>query len=252
MMSISKWVGAAAVVLLAGAAIIAAEAKAPADKSDSTVAGIIASAGDGKITVTVDGKDQVLDVAKDADVSCDSKACKLDDLKKGASVAVTLKKSGDSTVVAKVEAKSAPPVPMTPGVFLKKVDANDDAQLWTTQKEGDYVLLISKMGKSALDASNRTGKPYLNELVDPKNHNQLWTVKAQGDFSMILTKDNAGILGVEGKGALDAGASDGQLYINVKPDPENDNQLWTLEKHGDFYMLLSKGHKVALSAVAAK
>jgi hypothetical protein len=251
MKSLSKWVGASAFVLVACAAAIAADAKAPPDKSDSVVTGIVAGVGDGKITVTADGKDQVLAVAKDADVTCDGKACKVDDLKKGASVAVTLKKSGDATVATKIEANSAD-VPGRPGLPFKKADANDDTQLWTMQKEGDDVMLISKSAKAALDASNRKAKPYLNEQVDGKNKNQLWTVKAQGDYSMILTKESAGLLGTEGKGALDAGAADGELYILAKPDPANENQLWTLEKHGDFYMLLPKGRKVALSAPAAK
>jgi hypothetical protein len=250
MMSLSKWVGAAAFVLLAGAAAVADPLKAPPDKSDGVVAGIVASAGDGKITVTADGKDRVLAVAKDADVSCDGKACKLEDLKKGASVAVTLTKSGDSTVATKIEAKGAA---VTLGLFFnEKVDAADDTQLWTMQKEGDDVLLISKTFKAALDANNRKGKVYLNQEVDAKNNNQLWTVKVEGDYSMLLSKQSAGILGTDGKGALDAGRSDGELYINAKIEPSNANELWTLEKHGDFYMLLSKGHKVALSAVAAK
>ncbi len=250
-MNLLKWVGAAAFVLLAGSAATAADAKAAPDKSDGMVTGVVAGVGDGKITVTADGKDQVVAVAKDADVSCDGKACKLEDLKKGAVVAVTLKKNADSTVATRVEAKSAA-APERLGVSFKKVDADDDTQFWTMQKEGDDVLLISKTGKAALDASNRTGKPYLNQQVDAKNNNQLWTVKVQGDYSMLLTKERAGILGSGGKGALDAGASDGELYINAKIEPANDNELWTLEKHGDFYMLLSKGHKVALSAVAAK
>jgi hypothetical protein len=74
----------------------------------ATVTGIVAGAGDGKITVTADGKDQVLAVGKDADISCDGKACKLEDLKKGASVAVTLTKIGDSTLATKVDAKNKP------------------------------------------------------------------------------------------------------------------------------------------------
>jgi hypothetical protein len=252
MMSLSRWVGAAVFVLLAGMAALANDVKAPPEKSDGTVAGVVAAVGDGKITVTADGKDQVLAVAKDADVICDGKACKLEDIKKGASVAVTLKKSGDSTVATKIEAKSAGAVPAGEGLSFKKADANDDTQLWTMQKEGDDVVLISKTGKSALDARNRKGKPYLNEQVDGKNSNQLWTVKVQGDYAMLLTKDSAGTFGTEGKGALDAGGLDGELYIHPKPDPGNDNHLWTLEKHGDFYMLLPKGHKVALSASAAK
>ena len=192
-MSLSKWVGAAAFVLVAGTAI-AADTKASPEKSDGTVAGIVADVGNGKITVTADGKDQVLAVAKNADVSCDGKACKLEDLKKGALVAVTVTKSGDSTVATKIEAKGAA-APARLSVSFKNVDANDDTQFWTMQKEGDDVLLISKTDKAALDASNRTGKPYLNQQVDAKNKNQLWTVKVQGDYSMLVTKESAGILG---------------------------------------------------------
>jgi DNA-binding protein YbaB len=247
-MNLSKWVGAAAFVLLAGMAAIAA-AEATREKSDSKVTGVVASIGDGKITVTVDGKDQVLAVAKDADVTSDGKACKLEDLKKGESVAVTLKKNADSTVATKVEAKSAAAAAPAVGLYFNdKVDSSDDSQLWTMQKEGDYVLLISKSGKSALDVNNEKGNLYLNDKIDPKNNNQLWTIKAEGDYSMIVPKVGAGILS---KGALDADNAKDKPYVNAKADAANNNELWTLEKHGDFYVIQPKGHKVALSVRAA-
>jgi len=246
-MNLSKWFGAAALFLVAGTAVVAAEALR--EKSDSKVTGVVASIGDGKITVTVDGKDQVLAVAKDADVSCDGKACKLEDLKKGASVVVTLKKSADSTFAAKIEAKSAAAAAPAVGLYFNdKVDATDDSQLWTMQKEGDYVLLISKSAKAALDVNNEKGNLYLNEKVDPKNNNQLWTIKTEGDYSMIVPKVGAGILS---KGALDADNGKGQPYVNAKADKANDNELWTLEKHGDFYAIQPKGHTVALAVHAA-
>jgi hypothetical protein len=168
MMSLSKWVGAAAFVLLGGAAVIAADAKAPPDKSAPTAPSLY---------------------------------------------------------------------------FAEKVDPNDDGQLWTMQKEGDDFMLISKSAKAALDVNDEKGKLYLNDKVDGKNPNQLWTIKTQGDYSMIVPNKGKGLLD---KGALDANDVKDQPYINPKTDAANNNMLWTLEKHGDFFMILPKGHKVAL------
>ncbi len=46
-------------------------------------------------------------MAKDAKITCDGKDCKLDDLKKGQTVTVTIEKQGDDTVATKIEAKTA-------------------------------------------------------------------------------------------------------------------------------------------------
>jgi len=244
----SKWLGAAlAFALLTGAATAAAD---KADKAaDDAVTGTVASVGDLKITVTgKDGKDQVVAVAKDADVSCDGKPCKLEDVKKGASVVVTVKKSGDSTVATKIDAKSAAAAGPTL-FFAEKVDPADDAQLWTMQKEGDYFLLTSKSAKAALDVNNEKGNLYLNDKIGASNNNQLWTVKAEGEYSMIVPKVGAAVLD---KGALDANNAKDKPYINPKTDKANYNELWTLEKHGDFIVIMPKGHKVALAVRAAK
>jgi hypothetical protein len=97
---------ALAVVVFVGAAIAAEPAKA-ADKSNSAITGTVTKAGDGAITVTdASGKDHKLMVDKAADISCDGKVCKLEDLKNGVSVTVTTKKD-DTTVATKIEAKSA-------------------------------------------------------------------------------------------------------------------------------------------------
>ncbi len=56
--------------------------------------GKVVKAGDAKLTMTVkdEKKDQVLDVAKDAKIKLDGKAAKLDDLKAGFGVTVTIHK----------------------------------------------------------------------------------------------------------------------------------------------------------------
>ncbi len=183
-MSLSKWVGAAACVLLSGAAVIAADTKAPPDKSPAGTA-----------------------------------------------------------PAAAAPAAAAPSL-----YFTEKVDPNDDGQLWTMQKEGDDFLFISKSAKSALDVNNEKGRLYLNDKVDGKNPNQLWTIKTQGDYSMIVPSRGKGLFD---KGALDANDAKDQPYVNAKTDAANDNMLWTLEKHGDFVMLLPKGRKVALGVHVA-
>jgi hypothetical protein len=94
----------AAMFVLAVGVVVAADKDA---KSDSKVVGTITVAGDGKITVTdKDGKDHAMTVAKDAKISCDGKDCKLEDLKKGATVTVGLNPD-HKDVAASIEAKSA-------------------------------------------------------------------------------------------------------------------------------------------------
>src|ERR1700682_4227445 len=101
--------GLALGVFLASGIAAAAAVEKTSDKSDSTVAGTVSKVNvDGlKITVTdKDGKDHKLMVAKDADISCDGAACKLEDIKNGATVTVTVKKDGDNRTASKIEAKS--------------------------------------------------------------------------------------------------------------------------------------------------
>jgi biopolymer transport protein ExbD len=81
-----------AVAMLFAAAVIAAE-----------VEGNVVKAGDGKLTITdKDKKEHSCNVSKDTKISCDGKACKLDDLKKGVKVKVTVEK--DTAV--KIEAST--------------------------------------------------------------------------------------------------------------------------------------------------
>jgi len=92
---------ALAVVLFVSAAFARAEKAA-----DSTVVGTVSIAGDGKITITdKDGKDHALTVAKTATIQCDGKDCKLEDLKKGTAVTVTLN-ADNATQADKIDAKS--------------------------------------------------------------------------------------------------------------------------------------------------
>jgi hypothetical protein len=75
------------------------------DAASGTHTGIVVSAGVGKLTMTdQDGANEhVHDVAADAKISCDGKECKLEDLKKGCTVKVTMK---DKKAV-KIEAKKS-------------------------------------------------------------------------------------------------------------------------------------------------
>ncbi len=67
--------------------------------------GTVVKAGEGHLTMEAqDKKDYTHMVAKDAKITCDGKDCKLDDLKKGTKVAVTLDGKGDTAKVTKIEA----------------------------------------------------------------------------------------------------------------------------------------------------
>lgn len=88
---------AVALVALAGLPLRAADQKV----HEATVV----KAGDGMITLTFsgDGKKHMHDVAKDAKITLDDKAAKLEELKEGFPVKVTI---GDKSVVTTIDAKS--------------------------------------------------------------------------------------------------------------------------------------------------
>jgi hypothetical protein len=75
------------------------------DKADKTHDGKVVTAGNGKLTMTdKDGGNQhVHDVAPDAAITCDGKPCKLEDLKEGTFVKVTMK---DEKTVSQIEART--------------------------------------------------------------------------------------------------------------------------------------------------
>ena len=78
---------------------------AHAHKADgSTHKGKVVEAGGGKLTMTdMSGQNQhTHDISADTAITCGKKKCGLEDLKPGATVSVTAKKEGDSTVVTKV------------------------------------------------------------------------------------------------------------------------------------------------------
>jgi hypothetical protein len=78
--------------------------------ADNVHKGVVVSvsAVDGTLTMKgTGGKEHKYMVAKDAKITCDGKECKLDDLTKGETVAVTVEKQGDDMVITKIEAKKA-------------------------------------------------------------------------------------------------------------------------------------------------
>lgn len=95
------------IALVAGFALSVIANVSLADKEDSgdTHSGVVVSAAGGKLTMTdKDGKNEHShDVAADAKISCDGKECKLEDLKKGCTVKVTVKEKK----AVKIEAKKA-------------------------------------------------------------------------------------------------------------------------------------------------
>lgn len=86
-----------ALVALAGLPLRAAD--------DKVHEATVVKAGDGKITLTFKGDDKkhTHDVAKDAKITLDGKVAKLEELKEGFPVKVTM---DDKFVVTKIEAKS--------------------------------------------------------------------------------------------------------------------------------------------------
>lgn len=84
---------------------VAIFATQPAFAEDKTHDGSIVSAGAGKLTMTMTGDDKkhTHDVAKDAKISLDGKAAKLEDLKAGFHVKVTI---DDKNIAKAIEAHS--------------------------------------------------------------------------------------------------------------------------------------------------
>ena len=89
--------------ILALVCLVSAPSRAADD--EKTVEGTVVSAGKGKLTITDgDKKEHSCNVAKDAKVTCNGKECKLDELKKGAKVKVTLEGKGKKAMATKIEA----------------------------------------------------------------------------------------------------------------------------------------------------
>ena len=83
----------ACVAALALTVVSTATAWAKADDKGDTHSGVVVSASGGKLTMSdKDGKNEhTHDLAKDAKITCNGKECKLEDLKKGTAVKVTMK-----------------------------------------------------------------------------------------------------------------------------------------------------------------
>jgi hypothetical protein len=66
---------------------------APAVAADDVAEGKVVKIADGKLTIVdKDKKEHTCTVSKDAKITCDGKVCKLEELKVGATVKVTLEK----------------------------------------------------------------------------------------------------------------------------------------------------------------
>jgi hypothetical protein len=82
-------------------------ATASADDKPGTHEGTVVKAENGKLTMTGkdDKREHSHDVPATAKVTCDGKECKLEDLKKGYTVKVTIEKKDNRNVVTKIDAK---------------------------------------------------------------------------------------------------------------------------------------------------
>jgi len=91
---------ALAVALFVGSAALAADPQA----NPQTHEGTVLSAANGKLVMKgQDGKEHTHNVAANATITCDGKACKLADLKVGERVRVTMA-ANDANTIAQLEA----------------------------------------------------------------------------------------------------------------------------------------------------
>ena len=93
------------ILLLALAVLMLMSAPAVFAADDVTVEGKVVKAGDGKLTIAdKNDKEHTAAVIADTKITCDGKACKLEDLKKDVKVKVTCKKDGDKVTALTIEA----------------------------------------------------------------------------------------------------------------------------------------------------
>ncbi len=79
---------------------------ASADDKPGTHEGTVVKVDKDKLTMTdKDKKEHSHTVPRDAKITCDGKDCKLEDLKAGYTVKVTVEKKGDKNVITKIEGK---------------------------------------------------------------------------------------------------------------------------------------------------
>jgi hypothetical protein len=92
-------------IALALACVVALPIYAADKDKDNSHEGTVVKAGDGKLTMTMkdDKKEHTHDVAKDARITLDGKAAKLDDLKAGMMCKVT---TDDKNVATAIDARS--------------------------------------------------------------------------------------------------------------------------------------------------
>jgi Ni/Co efflux regulator RcnB len=94
-----RFLAALALVLF----VAAPQAAAQADQADSHEGKVVSVTGNKLVMTGKDGKEHSHTLSADAKVTCDSKACKAEDLKPGQKIRVTTKK-GDTQTAVKVEA----------------------------------------------------------------------------------------------------------------------------------------------------
>ena len=83
-------------------AVLGLFAVASVSYAADTEEGTFVKADDSSITISQDGKDKTFDMAKDAKIQCDSKDCKVSELKAKAKVKLTV----ENKKVTKVDATS--------------------------------------------------------------------------------------------------------------------------------------------------
>jgi hypothetical protein len=91
------------------ALMVFASAPVLADDKPGTHEGTVVKAENGKLTMmSKDTKrEHSHDIPATAKITCDGKDCKLEDLKKGYNVRVTVEKQGERNVVTRIDARKA-------------------------------------------------------------------------------------------------------------------------------------------------
>jgi hypothetical protein len=101
-------------VLIAGVVAFGLLPRATGEDQLGTHAGIVVRVEGSKITLADKGgkNEHSHTVPASATVTCDGKPCRLQDLKKGMPVSITVERQGDKAVVTRVDAKKEPEQPL--------------------------------------------------------------------------------------------------------------------------------------------
>lgn len=111
----------------------------------------------------------------------------------------------------------------TPAV-LAKLDADNKAQQWKFEKDGDFLKLVNRKSGKVLDVNDDSkeegGRIIIWEDKTDGVENQRWSWVGEGKERQLKSKSSGLVLDVDGEGQI----------IQKKADEKSKKQLWRIEE----------------------